>query len=124
MPKLKVEDLKKIKEEVQRATSPREGGKRVKATVHMGTCGIASGARKVLNALVTAVEEEGVQDVMVTTSGCIGICSKEPLVTVEVLGEEPITYYQMDENKIRQVFKRHIVGGEMQRQFALAKGLE
>jgi NADP-reducing hydrogenase subunit HndB len=124
MPKLKVEDLKKIKEEVQKTTSPREGGKRVKATVHMGTCGIASGARTVLNALVGAIEEEGTQDVMVTTSGCIGICSREPLVTVEVAGEEPITYEYMDENKMRQVFKQHIIGGKVQRQFVLAKGLE
>jgi len=124
MAKIKVEDLKKIKEEVQKATSLREGGKRVKATVHMGTCGIASGARKVLTALVSAIEEEGAQDVMVTTSGCIGICSREPLVTVEVLGEEPVTYAEMDENKMRQVCKRHIIGGEVQRQFALAKGLE
>lgn len=124
MSKIKVEDLKRIKEEVQRATSLREGGKRVKATVHMGTCGIASGARKVLNALISAIEEEGVQDVMVTTSGCIGICSREPLVTVEVAGEEPITYEYMDENKMRQVFKQHIIGGKVQRQFVLAKGLE
>jgi NADP-reducing hydrogenase subunit HndB len=124
MAKIKVEDLKKIKEEVQKATSLREGGKRVKATVHMGTCGIASGARKVLNALVSAIEEEGTQDVMVTTSGCIGICSREPLVTVEVTGEEPITYEYMDENKMRQVFKQHILDGKVQRQFALAKGLE
>ena len=124
MPKIKVEDLKRIKEEVQKATSLREGGKRVKVIVHMGTCGIASGARKVLNALVNAMEEEEVQDVMVTTSGCIGICSKEPLVTVEVLDQEPITYSDMDENKMRQVFKRHILGGEIQQEFALAKGLE
>jgi len=124
MSKIKVEDLKRIKEEVQKATSLREGEKRVKAIVHMGTCGIASGARKVLTTLISAIEEEGVQDVMVTTSGCIGICSKEPLVTVEVLGDEPITYQSMDENKMRQVFKRHIIGGEVQRQFALAKGLE
>ncbi|MBN1254854.1 MAG: (2Fe-2S) ferredoxin domain-containing protein [Deltaproteobacteria bacterium] len=124
MAKIKVEDLKKIKEEVQKATSLREGGKRVKATVHMGTCGIASGARKVLNALVSSIEEEGTQDVMVTTSGCIGICSREPLVTVEVAGEEPITYEYMDENKMRQVFKQHILDGKVQRQFALAKGLE
>jgi NADP-reducing hydrogenase subunit HndB len=124
MPKIKVEDLKRIKDEVQKTTSLREGGKRVKVIVHMGTCGIASGARKVLNALVNALEEEEVQDVMVTTSGCIGICSKEPLVTVEVLDQEPITYFDMDENKMRQVFKRHILGGEIQREFALAKGLE
>lgn len=124
MPKIKVEDLKRIKDEVQKATSLREGGKRVKVIVHMGTCGIASGARKVLNALVNAMEEEEVQDVMVTTSGCIGICSREPLVTVEILDQEPITYSDMDENKMRQVFKRHILGGEIQREFALAKGLE
>ena len=124
MPKIKVEDLKRIKDEVQKATSLREGGKRVKVIVHMGTCGIASGARKVLNALINAMEEEEVQDVMVTTSGCIGICSKEPLVTVEVLDQEPITYSDMDENKMRQVFKRHILGGEIQQEFALAKGLE
>jgi NADP-reducing hydrogenase subunit HndB len=124
MPKIKVEDLKRIKDEVQKATSLREGGKRVKVIVHMGTCGIASGARKVLNALVNAMEEEEVQDVMVTTSGCIGICSREPLVTVEVLDQEPITYADMDENKMRQVFKRHILEGEIQQEFALAKGLE
>ena len=52
MPKIKVEDLKRIKDEVQKTTSLREGGKRVKVIVHMGTCGIASGARKVLNALL------------------------------------------------------------------------
>jgi len=124
MPKIRVEDLKRIKDEVQKATSLREGGKRAKVTIHMGTCGIASGARNVLNALVSAIDEEGVQDVMVTTSGCIGICSKEPLVTVEILGEEPITYSHMDENKMRQIFKRHILAGEVQRQFVLAKGLE
>ena len=45
-------------------------------------------------------------------------------MTVEVLGEEPVTYEYMDENKMRQVCKRHIIGGEVQRQFALAKGLE
>jgi NADP-reducing hydrogenase subunit HndB len=70
------------------------------------------------------MEEEEVQDVMVTTSGCIGICSREPLVTVEVLDQEPITYADMDENKMRQVFKRHILEGEIQQEFALAKGLE
>ena len=53
----------------------------------MGTCGIASGARKVLTALVGAIEgRRGRRTSCVTTSGCIGICSKEPLVTVEVLG--------------------------------------
>ncbi len=124
MSKIKIEDLKKIKEKVHSQTALREGGQRAKVTVHMGTCGIASGAREVLNALMKEMEEGGVTDVMVTTSGCMGLCSREPLVTVEMLGQEPIKYEKMDPNKMRQVFKRHVLQGEIQTPFVLAKGAE
>jgi NADP-reducing hydrogenase subunit HndB len=123
MTKLKIEDLKKIKEKVHSQTALREGGQRAKVTVHMGTCGIASGAREVLNALMRAIEEASVSDVIVTTSGCMGLC-REPLVTVEVVGKEPIKYEKMDEKKMRQVFKRHVLEGEIQTPFVLAKGAE
>jgi NADP-reducing hydrogenase subunit HndB len=124
MAKLTIEDLKKIKEKVHVDTALREGGARVKVTVHMGTCGIASGAREVLDALMNVIAEDGVSDVTVTTSGCMGLCSREPLVTVEVIGKEPIKYEYMDPNKMRQVFKRHIEKGEVQTPFVLAKGAE
>jgi NADP-reducing hydrogenase subunit HndB len=124
MPKLTIEDLKKIKEKVTKETSLREGHKRVKVTVHMGTCGIASGAKEVLDALMKEIDEAGVTDVMVTTSGCMGLCSREPLVTVEIAGEEPIKYEYMNPNKMRQVFKRHILAGEIQTPFVLARGME
>ncbi|MCX7634447.1 MAG: (2Fe-2S) ferredoxin domain-containing protein [Syntrophales bacterium] len=124
MAKLTIEDLKKIKERVQAETSLREGEKRVKVTVHMGTCGIASGAKTVMDALMREIEEAGVTDVIVTTSGCMGLCSREPLVTVEVLGQEPIKYEYMNANKMRQVFKRHILEGEIQTPFVLARGSE
>jgi NADP-reducing hydrogenase subunit HndB len=124
MSKLKIEDLKKIKERVHSQTALREGGQRAKVTVHMGTCGIASGAREVLNALMREIEESAVSDVSVTTSGCMGLCSREPLVTVEVAGKEPIKYEKMDEKKMRQVFKRHVLEGEIQTPFVLAKGAE
>ncbi|HOJ52349.1 MAG TPA: (2Fe-2S) ferredoxin domain-containing protein [Syntrophales bacterium] len=124
MPKLTIEDLKKIKERVVAETSLREGHKRVKVTVHMGTCGIASGAKEVLDALMKEIEESGVTDVMVTTSGCMGLCSREPLVTVEIVGQEPIKYEYMNPNKMRQVFKRHILAGEIQTPFVLARGAE
>jgi len=90
----------------------------------MGTCGIASGAKEVLDALMQEIEESGVTDVIVTTSGCMGLCSREPLVTVEVIGEEPIKYEYMNPNKMRQVFKRHILAGEIQTPFVLARGAE
>ncbi|HAG09404.1 MAG TPA: NADP oxidoreductase [Desulfotomaculum sp.] len=124
MAKLTIEDLRKIKEKVHAETSLREGGWRVKVTVHMGTCGIVSGAREVMSALIKEIEEAGVTDVMVSTSGCMGLCSREPLVTVEVMEQEPIKYEYMNPNKMRQVFKRHILQGEVQTPFVLAKGAE
>ena len=124
MAKLKIEDLKKIKERVRAETTLREGYKRVKVTVHMGTCGIASGAREVLDALLGEIEEAEVSDMMITTSGCMGLCSREPLVTVEILGREPIKYEYVNPNKMRQIFKRHILEGDIQTPFVLARGAE
>jgi len=122
MAKLSVADLKKIKEKVLSEISVREGGQRVKITVHMGTCGIAAGARAVMDTLMSEIAEAGVTDLMVTTSGCAGMCSREPMITVEILGQEPILYGQMDANKMRQVFRRHVLHGEVQTMFAMARG--
>ena len=124
MAKLTIADLKKIKDRVHAETALREGDRRARVTVHMGTCGIASGAREVMNALLRAIEEVGVSDVVVTTSGCMGLCSREPLVTVEIVGQEPIKYEYVDPNKMRQIFKRHVLEGEIQTPFVLARGAE
>jgi NADP-reducing hydrogenase subunit HndB len=121
MAKIKIEDLKKIKERVQRETALRAGERRVKVTVHMGTCGIAAGAREVMDTLMSEIEESGVADVVVTTSGCMGLCSREPEVTVEILDQSPILYEFMNPNKMRQIFKRHILEGEVQTPFVLAR---
>ena len=124
MEKLTIDDLKKIKEKVHKEMSLRDGDRRVKVTVHMGTCGIASGAKEVMDTLLQEIETAGVNDVIVTTSGCMGLCSREPLVTVEVLNQVPIKYEYMNPNKMRQVFKKHILAGEIQTPFVLAKGSE
>ena len=124
MAKLKIEDLNNIKEKVHAETALRDGDRRAKITVHMGTCGIASGAREVMDALMRAIEEVNVTDVAVTTSGCMGLCSREPLVTVEIIGQEPIKYEYMDANKMRQVFKKHVLEGDIQTPFVLARGAE
>jgi len=122
MPKISIEDLKKIKERVKADNALRDGGHRVKVTVHLGTCGVAAGARTVMDTLMSEVSEANVTDVAVTTTGCGGFCSKEPLVTVEILGGQPVLYGQMDANKMRQVFRRHVLQGEVQSQFAIARG--
>ena len=121
MAKLTIDDLKKIKEKSNRETSLRYGDANIKITVHMGTCGIAAGAREVMNALMEEMAETDRQDIRVVTSGCMGMCSSEPNVTVETKGAEPIVYRDMDSNKMRQVFKRHVLLGEVQTAFALAR---
>ena len=121
MAKLTIDDLKKIKEKTAKDTSLRHGGATVKITVHMGTCGIAAGAREVMNALMEEMAEADRQDIRVVTSGCMGMCSSEPNVTIEMQGTEPIVYKLMDANRMRQVFKRHVLLGEVQTDFALAK---
>ena len=104
--------------------SLRDGDRRVKVTVHMGTCGIASGAKEVMDTLMAEIDAAGVHDVVATTSGCMGLCSREPLVTVEILNQEPIKYEYVNPNKMRQIFKRHVLEGEIQTPFVLAKGSE
>ncbi len=121
MAKLTIEDLKKIKEKTSRDTSVRHGAAKVKITVHMGTCGIAAGAREVMGALMEELAQTDRQDLRVVNSGCMGMCSSEPNVTVEFEGQEPIVYQLMDSNKMRQVFKRHVLLGEAQTDFALGK---
>ena len=121
MPKLTIEDLKKIRESAKKSTALREGEAPVKITVHMGTCGIAAGAREVMDALLEELAQADRQDIRVVTSGCMGMCSSEPNVTVDVQGKDPVIYQHMDRNKMRQVFKRHVLLGEVQTDFALAR---
>jgi len=121
MAKLTIDDLKKIKEDTAKSTSIRDGDANIKITVHMGTCGIAAGAREVMNALMEEMAEADRQDIRIVTSGCMGMCSSEPNVTIESKEAEPIVYQKMDSNRMRQVFKRHVLLGEIQSDFALAK---
>ena len=81
MAKLTIADLKKIKEDYHQGL--REGGFRVKITVHMGTCGIAAGARGIMNTIMEELAKSKLKDVAITTSGCAGLCSQEPMTTIE-----------------------------------------
>ncbi len=124
MPKINSDDFKRIKEKVQSESCLTPDERRVRVTVHMGTCGIACGAEKVFARLMEEIERAGSTDVRVTKSGCMGFCAREPLVTVEVYDQEPIIYQYVDEEKISQIFRKHVVDGEVQPQFALARGRE
>lgn len=124
MPRLRPEDLDKIAERMRKATSLRDGAGRAKITVHMGTCGIAAGARKIMTALLRCVDESAVKDVILTTSGCAGLCSREPMMTVELAGQAPVKYVDLTEDRIPRIFTEHVVNGKIVAEYALAVGSE
>ena len=124
MGRLTIEDLKRIKEDHKAMLTLREGGYRAKITVHMGTCGIAAGARKVMEALLDEIATSKVTDVIVTTSGCAGLCSKEPMATVEIISEAPVKYVELSDEKIRKIFKEHLMNGHIVEDCALVMGSE
>ena len=124
MAKLTRDGLTKIKERGKREDPLAAEKKRVKITVHKGTCGIAAGAQKVHDALIEGIGKNKVDDVLVTTSGCMGICSREPLITVEESHKDTIVYELLNQDKMEQIFKEHILGGVVQKDFVMARGKE
>lgn len=124
MGKIKTEDLIKIKKHTLTKRELSKRGKKVRITVHMGTCGIASGAQKIMGALTKEIEKEKQKNIAIITSGCMGLCSREPLITVEIFGQEPIIYQYMDKEKMLEVFKKHILEGKVLAAYALARGKE
>jgi NADH-quinone oxidoreductase subunit F len=95
-----------------------------KVYVHMGTCGIAAGAMDILAVLKDKIKEAKVKDVNIIKTGCAGICSREPLVSVAVSGQEPVIYECVNVEKISEIFKRHILGKKVVKEYALARGME
>jgi len=124
MAKLKIGDLEKISQRVRRTTVLREGAGKAKITVHMGTCGIAAGARKIMSTLLDEFEKQNITDVILTSSGCAGLCSKEPMATVELKDQTPIKYVDLTPEKILKILTRHVIGGKIVQEYALAKGSE
>ncbi|TET44335.1 (2Fe-2S) ferredoxin domain-containing protein [Candidatus Aerophobetes bacterium] len=124
MAKLKPEDLEKISQRMRKMTILREGTGQAKVTVHMGTCGIAAGARKIMAAILALVEEKNTRDVIVTSSGCAGLCSREPMMTVELKGEAPVKYVDLTEKKVQEIFAQHVMNGNIVVKYALAMGSE
>ena len=124
MSKIKPEDLDKIGEKIKRTMLLREGSCRAKVTVHMGTCGIAAGARKVMSTLLDLIEKEQVKDVILSASSCAGLCSREPMITVELKGKTPVKYVDLDEEKTMKIFQAHVLAGEVVEEYALAIGSE
>jgi NADP-reducing hydrogenase subunit HndB len=125
MPKLTVEELEKIRQKAKQANILREEGPfRVKVTVHMGTCGIASGARKIMDTLITQIQEKKLTDILIGASGCAGLCSHEPMMTLEFVDQAPLKYIDLTPEKTIEIMEKHIIGGTPVLEYILAAGSE
>ena len=110
-----LDELKKIREQSMKKVKLRESGEgdQVEVLVGMATCGIASGARETMNALVEEINKEGLHDIKIVQVGCVGYCHSEPCVQVNIPGEEPILYGKVDTKVAKNIVSEHIKGNKV-----------
>lgn len=114
-------ELQAIRDKMKDKVVIREGTSDVRVVVGMATCGIAAGARPVLNAFVEAVNEGGLAEkVTVSQTGCIGICQFEPVVEIHEAGKEKVTYVKMTAEKAKEVVEKHLKGGNVIAEYTIA----
>ena len=107
-----LEELLAIRDKAKAAMTDREGtGDGIRVVVGMATCGIAAGARPVLNAFVDEGAKRNLKNVTVAQTGCIGMCQYEPIVEVFEPGKEKVTYVQVSPEKVAEIVASHIVNG-------------
>ena len=106
-----LDELKKIKERALEMKKIKDGHARVTITVGMATCGIAAGARGTMKAILDYVRQHHLEDIVVTQTGCNGMCEHEPIVDVQVKGGARVTYGKMGAERVNQLMEQHVVKG-------------
>lgn len=104
-----IEQLERLKDETLEEIRLRSSSGSPRIVVGMGTCGIASGARDTMLAILDELRKRKKLDVTVTETGCIGLCSQEPIVTVQIPGEPDVVYGKVDVNRARQIVLSHVI---------------
>jgi len=113
-------ELAAIRDKMKDKVVIREGTNDIRVVVGMATCGIAAGARPVLNAFVEEVNKAGLTDkVAVSQTGCIGVCQYEPVVEVFEAGKEKVTYVKMTAEKAAEVVEKHLKGGNVVAEYTI-----
>ncbi|PID95622.1 MAG: NADP oxidoreductase [Bacteroidetes bacterium] len=109
-------DLRKIKENVQNKIELREKSEHpesiIQIKVAMATCGIASGAKDLMDYMITELDKRRI-NAIVTQTGCMGYCYAEPTIEVTLPGQEPVVYGYVDNNKADEIMEKHIIRGEL-----------
>ncbi len=113
MPKINnLEELKKLREKSIAETAARKEGK-YRVIIGLGTCGIAAGGRKIMEAAMDEIAKRGLKDVSVETTGCIGMCQNEPLMDIVRPGEPRVTYGNLKPEDVPRIIADHLVNGNV-----------
>lgn len=115
-----LKELKELRETLQKEMSARNSEDKVKIIIGMGTCGIAAGARNILQAVLKEIEKREL-DIVVTQTGCIGMCEKEPLLDVQLPGKERITYGNLVEKDVEKIIVEYVINGKIVEDLAIAR---
>lgn len=108
-----LEDLKKARDEALKKRELKATSGAIQVIVGMGTCGIAAGARDAMKTILEAIEKDNISGVIVTQTGCIGLCEKEPIVEI-IVGEQPkVTYGKVSPEIARRIMQEHVVDGNV-----------
>ena len=118
---MNLDELKKLKEKAQRHVALREGNKKYRVVVSMGTSGIAAGARDVMTTMLDEIEKRGIDDVEVTITGEIGLVDAEPVVRIEEANGEKTTYANVNADGARQIVSQHLETGKKVETLAVGK---
>ena len=118
MPKIKsLDELRKIKEQAQNTVSLRVKGDNIENLIQirvaMATCGIAAGARDTMDEFIKVLQEEHIDNAVVTQTGCMCYCYAEPTIELTMPGKEPVVYGYVDKAKVHEIVEKGIKGGEM-----------
>lgn len=115
-----LDELEKIRQRALQETRVRQSGQKTQVVVGMGTCGIAAGARETMAAILAELGKRNLTEVMVTQTGCIGLCDREPLVDVIKPGQAKVTYARVDAEKARMIVAQHIINDQVIGEWAIA----
>ncbi|MFW6022688.1 MAG: (2Fe-2S) ferredoxin domain-containing protein [Halanaerobiaceae bacterium] len=115
-----LKELKDLRETLQKNMSARDNTDKPKIIIGMGTCGIAAGARNILQAVMDEIDKRDL-NVVVTQTGCIGMCEKEPLLDVKMPGKERITYGNLEVEDARKIVLEHVINGNIVEELAIAR---
>ncbi|HNT88323.1 MAG TPA: (2Fe-2S) ferredoxin domain-containing protein [Candidatus Hydrogenedentes bacterium] len=105
------QDLLALRGKARENLDLRGGPKEIQITVHMGTCGIAAGAREILAAMAAELEAASVKNATLRQAGCAGLCDREPMLTIADKNGKEYRYGKLDQERVRAIVRQHVVAG-------------